>query len=67
MSRKRLFVLALLTLIVASTSYATEKVANHYKTHKLSPREVLVTCDEDASPTVDARAKGFVIVSCPHP
>jgi len=46
---------------------ATERVVNHYKTHKLSPREVLITCDEDASPVVDSKAKGFVIVSCPHP
>jgi hypothetical protein len=52
-------------LVVVSTAVA-DRVPAFYKTVRLSPREVLISCKEDASPKVDVKGE-FVVVSCPAP
>ena len=62
----KLRMLALAGLCLTGSAAATSREPAEYKTVRLSAREVLVACKEDASPKVDNRG-GFVIVSCPRP
>jgi len=65
LSRKRLFVIALLTsAITAGTCYATERAANMYKTHKLALNSVMVSCNDEREPVVSKLTGPFVIISC---
>jgi hypothetical protein len=52
-------------LVMAGAALA-DRVPAFYKTVRLSAREVLISCKEDASPKVDVKGE-FVVVSCPAP
>jgi hypothetical protein len=52
-------------LFAAIAAFGTEKVANVYKTHKLTTTSVLVSCNDEREPVVQtSQYKTFIIVSC---
>lgn len=57
-------------LVLTRLAYAhpTTKEPNEYRTIRLSPREVVITCKgEDVVPQVHVLKDYFIVVTCPHP
>jgi hypothetical protein len=63
---KRMMLVGCGLVLLAVAANATTREPVEYKTFRLSTREVMIACKEDASPKVDVRGE-FVFVSCPKP
>jgi hypothetical protein len=60
MKLKYMFLLALLIPIGVK---ATERVVSLYKTHKLAPNTVMITCNDGTEPSIQ-HSLSFVIITC---
>jgi len=61
---RRAIICALL-LVVAGVAYGGERLANKYRTHRLTRTELLVTCEDEHEPQVRKLDNStMIIVSC---
>lgn len=55
----------MLLITIAVTTYAGERVANKYRTHRLTRASVLFTCEDEHEPQVRRLDNNtMIIVSC---
>lgn len=62
---KRAIICTMLLITIAVTTYAGERVANKYRTHRLTRASVLFTCEDEHEPQVRRLDNNtMIIVSC---
>lgn len=62
---KKLYAGITLLLFVGSAAIAGERAANAYKTHKLTTNSVLISCNDERTPTVKKfENTTLIVVTC---
>jgi hypothetical protein len=62
---KRWYAGITLLLMVGSAAIASERAANAYKTHKISPNAVMISCNDEREPVVKKfENTTLIVVTC---
>jgi hypothetical protein len=62
--KRTIGILAFALCFFAVAAFGTEKAVNAYKTHKLTPSTVMISCNDEREPVVKKLDGPFVLITC---